>query len=501
MWIWNCGAQKECLWIYVDLPPLPPSSVGALCHSCFHVKPREGLRSRVKPREGSCSHVQPREGFRSQDRPREGSCSHVQPREGSCSHVQPREGFRSQDRPREGPCFHVQPREGFRSRDRPREGPCSTSSPDRAPVPEFSPERAPVPTSSPKRAPVPTSSPERAPVSTSSPDSAPVPTSSPERAPVPEFNPERASVSPSPGRAFVLEYSPEKPGGSKMSTHRPAPASSTAVIWQPLCSHLYGASSAGLPVSIGAVAGGSPVSASSLRVQDSASVRRPSCSTMAPSSLCSAVSRQSTGSAGLPRPSGSALVCQRPSAAPQDSTPPATPRPAGSVRLLLPFGSASVTLAHRLSVSTSGSSATCSAAIGRPSGVVSPSSSMASPSVSSTVGHHYGCGLGPTWRRMLQVPPVSSMAPPLLSVVLLPGVILCPNLHLCCLPAFLPALSVLCYHPKSTSLSASKSPPSHPLFLRREVAPSRWGVNCHTPGLLCCVFSPCALRDPVSVSS
>ncbi|KAL0169052.1 hypothetical protein M9458_037274, partial [Cirrhinus mrigala] len=50
-------------------------------------------------------------------------------------------------------------------------------------------------------------------------------------------------------------------------------------------------------------------------VQDSTSARRPSGSTMAPSSLLSAVARQSTDSTGLPRPSGSALGCRHPSCA------------------------------------------------------------------------------------------------------------------------------------------------------------------------------------------
>ncbi len=59
------------------------------------------------------------------------------------------------------------------------------------------------------------------------------------------------------------------------------------------------------------VAGGSLVSASSLWVPDSASARLPNCSTMTPSSLLSTMARQSTSSAGLPHPSGSALVCCR----------------------------------------------------------------------------------------------------------------------------------------------------------------------------------------------
>ncbi|KAL0158795.1 hypothetical protein M9458_046871, partial [Cirrhinus mrigala] len=47
--------------------------------------------------------------------------------------------------------------------------------------------------------------------------------------------------------------------------------------------------------------------------------------------------------------------------------------------------------------------------LGQPPGVVSPSS-MAPPSVDYTVGCQYGCGLGPIWCRLLQVPPVSSLA-------------------------------------------------------------------------------------------
>ncbi|KAI2661197.1 Highly reducing polyketide synthase 19 [Labeo rohita] len=37
---------------------------------------------------------------------------------------------------------------------------------------------------------------------------------------------------------------------------------------------------------------------------------------------------------------------------------------------------------------------------------------MALPSVGSTVGHHYGCFLGPIWHRLLQVYPGNSLAPP-----------------------------------------------------------------------------------------
>ncbi len=113
---------------------------------------------------------------------------------------------------------------------------------------------------------------------------------------------------------------------SGFPTQPPSPTSSisvltiaTTVSWQSLCSpsahHLCGGIAAGLPVSIGVMAGGSLVSASSLWVPESTLALRPSSSTLEPSSLLSAVARQSTSSAGLPRPSGSDLVCCRPSTA------------------------------------------------------------------------------------------------------------------------------------------------------------------------------------------
>ncbi|KAL0159333.1 hypothetical protein M9458_043058, partial [Cirrhinus mrigala] len=76
-----------------------------------------------------------------------------------------------------------------------------------------------------------------------------------------------------------------------------------------------------------------------------------------------------------------------------------------------------VTLARRFSVSASGSTTTCSAAIDRPPGVGSPSSTMAPPSIGSTVGLLYGCGLDPTCLLLLQVSPVFSLAPPSISTL------------------------------------------------------------------------------------
>ncbi|KAL0154675.1 hypothetical protein M9458_048938, partial [Cirrhinus mrigala] len=87
---------------------------------------------------------------------------------------------------------------------------------------------------------------------------------SPDSAPVPEFGPERAPVP-----KFILDKA--SPGGSQMPTHPPAPASSPAVVWQPPCSpsahHLCGGITAGLPVSIGIMAGDllSPAPASKSR--------------------------------------------------------------------------------------------------------------------------------------------------------------------------------------------------------------------------------------------
>ncbi|KAL0170461.1 hypothetical protein M9458_035057, partial [Cirrhinus mrigala] len=70
--------------------------------------------------------------------------------------------------------------------------------------------------------------------------------------------------------ALIPKDSPESQEAHEcLTTHPPAPASSTAVAWHPLClpsaHHLYGLSSAGLPSSIITVAGESLTSASSPR--------------------------------------------------------------------------------------------------------------------------------------------------------------------------------------------------------------------------------------------
>ncbi|KAL0151272.1 hypothetical protein M9458_053463 [Cirrhinus mrigala] len=85
---------------------------------------------------------------------------------------------------------------------------------------------------------------------------------------------------------------------------------------------------------------------------------------------------------------------------------------AGAIGFNLALRILPVILAHWLSISALGSSTTCSTAFGRPPGVIGPSSSMAPPSVSSTMARHHGCGLGPTWLLLLQVTSVISLAPP-----------------------------------------------------------------------------------------
>ncbi|KAI2643082.1 Levansucrase [Labeo rohita] len=94
------------------------------------------------------------------------------------------------------------------------------------------------------------------------------------------------------------------------------------------------------------------------------------------------------------------------------SSPVGPPAPPGSLVFPAPPWSVGVALDLRLSVSASGSSASGPASVGWPPGVVSPSSTMAPPSVGSTVGHHHGCGLGLPLLLLLRVPPVSSLAPP-----------------------------------------------------------------------------------------
>ncbi|KAL0182311.1 hypothetical protein M9458_021686, partial [Cirrhinus mrigala] len=145
---------------------------------------------------------------------------------------------------------------------------------------------------------------------------------------------------------------------------------------------------------------------------------------VAPPWLLSAVARQSTGSTVLPRPSGSALVWCRPSRASGlhysgstlvlcRSGSTAAFRIHISTSVSSAIGSASalqillVTLAHRLSVSASGTPPPATPPSVSPLEPSDPSSSMDPPFVGSTVGRHHGSRLAPP----VQVPPVVSLAP------------------------------------------------------------------------------------------
>ncbi|KAI2647022.1 Transmembrane protease serine 9 [Labeo rohita] len=140
------------------------------------------------------------------------------------------------------------------------------------------------------------------------------PLSEPSVTPVPMSSPEWTSVPMScPERALVFTYCLEEAPVPEFNPKK----DSCSVIWQTLCStsafQLSGGLTTGQPVSITVTARGSLVSASSLRVQDSALTHRPSSSTMVPSFLLSTIYRQSTSSNALPCPSSSALVWCQPS--------------------------------------------------------------------------------------------------------------------------------------------------------------------------------------------
>ncbi len=246
------------------------------------------------------------------------------------------------------------------------------------------------------------------------------------------------------------------------------------------------------------VAGGSLVSTSSLWVPDSASARLPNCSTMTPSSLLSAVAHQSTSSAGLPHPSGSALVCCQSSStlglhssgytsslwlcqappslrlhlcrsASVPSAPPEPPHCPGLLALCLRLGVLYHLLRRRQSAPLNRQpflhhgSSLCRLHHGSPSWLWP------------------GSCQGPAWLLLLQVPPVSSfhlvfpgfscLCPGSSLHHLHPGFcvfsssrmpVLHPNLHLYCLPACLPASPLpspvttphplLCPPPKSPSV-------------------------------------------------
>ncbi len=124
----------------------------------------------------------------------------------------------------------------------PSVSPVSKSSRERAPVSKFSPERAPVSKYSPERSPVSTSSPETAPVSPSGPERAPVSKSSSEKL-CSQVQPCRPPVSHAPSAGshnlpcVNSTHQPLKAQRLKNKhTHPPVPASSTAVVWKPLCS-------------------------------------------------------------------------------------------------------------------------------------------------------------------------------------------------------------------------------------------------------------------------
>ncbi len=190
-------------------------------------------------------------------------------------------------------------------------------------------------------------------------------------------------------------------------------------------------------------------------------------STSAPSSLASTVTRLSISSTWVLSHSGSGVIWISASVA----------RALGSTLAPWILG---IHLACWLSAL--GSSTTCSAAVGRPPGVGGNPSSIAPPSVGSTVGHHHGCGLDPAVLLLLRAPPVSSLAP----------------------LTFITPLDSLCHPPPGcpSSSCASSLVPTRPCPLDVSTVQGRTfreGALCQVYGLVC-VFTPHVLRDPVSVS-
>ncbi|KAI2657694.1 C-C motif chemokine 7 [Labeo rohita] len=133
---------------------------------------------------------------------------------------------------------------------------------------------------------------------------------------------------------------------------------------------------------------------------------------LAPSSLWWPVSPPAL-QGSLVLPSSPSLIINHPS--PRDSTPLAASCP--SVPQAPPFFQVHLgPLLLRLHSSLPDPAST----VGQPPGVISPCSTMAPLSVSSTVGHLHGCALGPTW--LLLLPPVFSLGPPFVFSTLAPSV-------------------------------------------------------------------------------
>ncbi len=126
-------------------------------------------------------------------------------------------------------------------------------------------------------------------------------------------------------------------------------------------------------------------------------------------------------------------------------------------------------------------------------GVGSPFSIMVPPS-GSTVGYHYGCGLGPAWLLLLQVPHVLSLAPPSVSSTLdsvchpppgFPSSTRTSSSFVC------QPFAGPCHHPFSTPCVLLLSSPLLPPFISVPRGHAfREGVEMSYTWTFCCVFSP-----------
>ncbi len=302
-------------------------------------------------------------------------------------------------------------------------------------------------------------------------------------------------------RTVELARYPTQPP-SPTASHRPVPFLNAifAGFRQSLCSpsahHLWRGLAVGLPISssVGIESGGSLDSAFSLRGPDSASVLRPSGSTMASSSLISTGARQSTR---LPRPSGSALVSHLPTSTSglHSSGYASSLRPSGSIRLILP---------PQLHLCRSAAAFRSSVYLGREASVSAAESAATSPPWLLPAS-------APPWATIVTVAwvlpgsscsksllPISVLAPP--SISTLDSVSRPPP---GCLSSAWTSSSIVCLLaspspspvtiPHPLLFPPPKSPTIPPFVPRREATPSERGANCHNPLDSCFAFCLCSL--------
>ncbi len=345
--------------------------------------------------------------------------------------------------------------------------------------------------------------------------SSPLVPSSPPSSLVPLSSPEGASDSPVPAPRKCppvpapRKRPPERPPVPAPRKFPPAPASSTAVVWQPLCSpsalHQCGASPTGLEFP------SSPPPASEARTPSRSVDPVAPPRLLAPSPPPSPIDPPAPpGSLVPPAPPWSGIDLP----SPQDSSPLAAPRrsippaPLGSFLPSAPPGSSVAPAPPRISGAPPspwspehsappwppGSSAS-PWLVGSPSPPRAPPPPAPPPLVGPwsrrpSLLHGFLPPSAPPWAIIMAVAwvlPGSSCSGSLQS----PPWLLPPSPPLSLSAGPLPGV-------RPPPELPPKFPPAPPLWmlLRCEDAPSGMGAICHVPGLFCCGFAPCDLVFP-----